>query len=173
MRRLTATRSSSGRNGLAKRALAAVVSSELPLTTRIGMAAVSGSERKRLMNSSPSIVGIMTSVVTRSGWLALTDFKPARPWRASVTSWPAPSKINRITNRISGSSSTIRILATGPSLFPSSIRPQFGGPGPQRRSPARHRSLAGPAFTWSLSALRLVDRPRSTGYQSAPPPIST
>jgi len=63
---------------LRKRTSAAVASSELPLTTRIGIAAVSGSDRSRAMNSSPPIIGIMTSVITRSGRESLTDCKPIR-----------------------------------------------------------------------------------------------
>src|SRR5436305_4132083 len=61
----------------------------------------------------PSSLGIMMSRTTTSGFLARIDSRPSIPSPAVRTSNPSDSKLNWSIRRTTGSSSTMRTLASG------------------------------------------------------------
>src|SRR6201999_2295262 len=115
---LTTASSCSGLNGfvihpVAPALLVYCLTASLDSVVRktIGSPVNCGSLRSARINSRPFMFGMLRSVMTRSGRLDCAFARPCAPSPASMTLWPAGSRVTLTIWRMLGESSTVRTVA--------------------------------------------------------------
>src|ERR1035437_7568537 len=109
------------------------LASNVPVKKMMRVSAMPCSSRKRRTSSYPSIPGISRSVMMRSGWTERHNASASSPLDVSRTRWPHLVRSLRRNLRMSGWSSTIRMVAKGGA---HSRGPEYRGESAAHREPS-------------------------------------